>query len=559
MANFVSSLTGQQINDVMTKIEQGVPEGYAVGEKNGVPVSSSSVYYHNNAKYYAESAQGSAARAEAAVPASTAGAVFFDRSQSLTEAQKGQAKANIGAGSSNPNLLVNWWWGTGVVNSRGITSGTNFSYGTYRMDRWYTSFGTSANVGSWELTDDGLILTTTTSPEYFGQRLPFALTNQTVTVSVMFPSGEIVSNTALIDASQKNVGLITGMSFMIKGYDEFFIYAGQNRTFTIKAIKLELGNVSTLAYDTKPNPHAEYIRCITSPTVTPTDNYVNKVVTATPNPNLLDNAWFGNGKRVNQRGTTSYPSVSTATYCIDRWLYNRATVTLTDYGIAFAWNGVDSNSGNIQQFTSRDLRNNLLTCSAVIGGNLYSATMYFGTGTVTKSFEIEGKLWTWQIDYTAGVQSGVQSTRLVLFSTDTTARTIEKMKLEIGPTSTLLLDAPPHYTETLAKCQRFFVRVKSVGDDGLYPVGFGRINGDGTTARIAIPVPAQMRAKPTIAINGTYNLACNGTNTALTGLTAFATTAGSVIVTATGTFSANHPCILSTSSVNNYLNFSADI
>ena len=559
MANYVSSLTGSQIDSVMQKIDQGVPEGWAVGEKNGVPVSSSSVYYHNNAKYYATNAQASAARAEAAVPASTAGAVFFDRSQSLTDAQMRQARTNIGAGNTNPNLLVNWWWGDGVINSRGVTSGTNFSYGTYRMDRWYTSFGTSANAGSWSLGEDGLTITTTTSAEYFGQRLPFKLTNQVVTASVLLAGGEIVSGTTTLNSSNKNWNLTSGLACLMKSYDEFFVYAGNDQTFTIKAIKLELNSASTLANDTKPDPNAELIKCVTS-TVDPNDKYANRVVTATSNPNLLDNWWFVQGARVNQRGVYSYPSVSSATYCIDRWLYNRATISVNDAGLAFAWNGVDGENGNIHQFTGRDLRNKLLTCSAVIGGTLYSHTFYFtGSSSITYDFMVSGVKWRWQLDHSAGAASGATSTRLVLSSFDTTARTISRMKLETGAASTLLLDAPPSYAEELAKCQRFFVRVKSAGDDGMYPVGFGRTGGDGTTARIAIPVPVQMRAKPTIAINGTYNLACNGTNTALTGLTTFAATAGSVIVTATGTFSANQPCILSTSSVNNYLNFSADI
>jgi len=43
-----------------------VAEGFAVGEQDGVPVTSESPYYHNNSKYYAEQAGQSATDAETA-------------------------------------------------------------------------------------------------------------------------------------------------------------------------------------------------------------------------------------------------------------------------------------------------------------------------------------------------------------------------------------------------------------------------------------------------------------------------------------------------------------
>lgn len=121
MANFISSLTGQQLNDALTQVNQRVPEGWAVGERDGIPVSSSSPYYQNNAKYYAEQAgqaiqdgiaeaaaeadraEDAANRAEAAVPAGTAGAVFFDRDMHLSEADKARARNNIGTDKPSEN------------------------------------------------------------------------------------------------------------------------------------------------------------------------------------------------------------------------------------------------------------------------------------------------------------------------------------------------------------------------------------------------------------------------------------------------------------------------
>lgn len=70
MSNYVSALTGAQMDDALTQLNNRVAEGWAVGEKDGVPVSSDSLYYENNAKYYAQQAGISAAAA--AQSASTA-------------------------------------------------------------------------------------------------------------------------------------------------------------------------------------------------------------------------------------------------------------------------------------------------------------------------------------------------------------------------------------------------------------------------------------------------------------------------------------------------------
>ena len=89
-------------------------EAYAIGKRSGEDVSSSDPTYHNNAKYYAGQASGSATsagnaqtaaesardRAETAAEAAEttlAGSVRFDAPQFLTAAQKAQALTNINA------------------------------------------------------------------------------------------------------------------------------------------------------------------------------------------------------------------------------------------------------------------------------------------------------------------------------------------------------------------------------------------------------------------------------------------------------------------------------
>ena len=108
---YVSALTGPEMDAALLDMAQHNSEAWAVGTRNGAAVSSSDETYDNNSKYYATEAEAAAARAEAAVPAGTEGAVLFSLAQSLTgeivdgasgttvNGQKGQAMSNLGLGS----------------------------------------------------------------------------------------------------------------------------------------------------------------------------------------------------------------------------------------------------------------------------------------------------------------------------------------------------------------------------------------------------------------------------------------------------------------------------
>lgn len=106
MAQYQSSLTGPEIDAALTDMAQHDSEAWAVGTRDGAAVTALDITYHNNAEYYANEAVGAAARAEAAVPAGTAGAVFFDQAQTLTDGQKAQACENIGAQTVNNNVII---------------------------------------------------------------------------------------------------------------------------------------------------------------------------------------------------------------------------------------------------------------------------------------------------------------------------------------------------------------------------------------------------------------------------------------------------------------------
>lgn len=108
---YVSALTGPEMDAALLDMAQHNSEAWAVGTRNGAAVSSSDQTYDNNSKYYATEAEAAAARAEAAVPAGTEGAVLFSQAQSLTgeivdgtsgttvNGQKGQVMSNLGLGS----------------------------------------------------------------------------------------------------------------------------------------------------------------------------------------------------------------------------------------------------------------------------------------------------------------------------------------------------------------------------------------------------------------------------------------------------------------------------
>lgn len=103
---YVSALTGPEMDAALLDMAQHNSEAWAVGTRNGADVPSSDETYDNNSKYYATEAEAAAARAEAAVPAGTEGAVLFSQAQSLTAAQKQTAFDNIAPDSVNQLLDI---------------------------------------------------------------------------------------------------------------------------------------------------------------------------------------------------------------------------------------------------------------------------------------------------------------------------------------------------------------------------------------------------------------------------------------------------------------------
>ncbi len=166
--------------------------------------------------------------------ASSVGAVGYNTPQSLTDAQKQQARDNINAPAPyeagdniaitgriittkafpcNPNLLDNWYFGN-PVNQRGA-SGTISTAG-YFFDRW------KLVSGSVTINSGGIVLNGT-----IAQVLEYAV-GQTVTATVLTPDG-VTDVTPVYDDETKT-----------------FMVTTQGKT--ILAAKLELGSQQTLAH-----------------------------------------------------------------------------------------------------------------------------------------------------------------------------------------------------------------------------------------------------------------------------------------------------------------------
>ena len=168
---------------------------------------------------------------------------------------------------SNPNLLDNPWF---TVNQRGLTS----VVGGYIVDRWNGRATTGSSLS------DGVVTIVNNRTEagattWWGQRveLDYAkrLIGKVLTWSVMLSDGEIKTYTFTIPNDSTNVQSadfnINGNLFYMRfEWTEtagcFFIWLRKpNSTISIKAVKLELGSVSTLAQDTAPNYATELLKC----------------------------------------------------------------------------------------------------------------------------------------------------------------------------------------------------------------------------------------------------------------------------------------------------------
>lgn len=230
----------------------------------------------------AEDAQAAAASSAAAAAASAAnaatsveGAVKYNTPQTLTDAQKQQARDNINAPAPyeagdnisitgriittkafpcNPNLLDNWYFGN-PVNQRGQTSWGITD--TYTIDRW--------KIEAYRAGDKGVTLNnnsvtifnhdTASTDGYIGIYQPLEnklAENTEITISVLTATGLCVFSTTVPEnaATVRSKGFqnFTLYFYTVSGHQSVTLRckAGQSESFY--AVKLELGSQQTLAH-----------------------------------------------------------------------------------------------------------------------------------------------------------------------------------------------------------------------------------------------------------------------------------------------------------------------
>lgn len=168
---------------------------------------------------------------------------------------------------SNPNLLDNPWF---TVNQRGFTSDSNPSAGTHIADRWAVRYNPSSGEVA---VNDGIVTLTSTGglliiAERFEESVAFS--GKRMTASIMLSDGTIYSDTAVFPSKNgADVHVIDTDDFTVyfqyssysENYPMLAITCKANKTLAIKAVKLELGEVSTLAMDTAPNYATELLKC----------------------------------------------------------------------------------------------------------------------------------------------------------------------------------------------------------------------------------------------------------------------------------------------------------
>ena len=187
------------------------------------------------------------------------------------------------------------------------------------------------------------------------------------------------------------------------------------------------------------------------------------------NPNLLINPDF----KINQRGISS----PTAAFGVDRWI---GTYTVSDNTIVFS---------QTEQYMLQLIEN----IDSLIGREA-TATVYYDDGTADKgTAAISDTTYFFATSRThclVYAENGIKGLEIWAAA----PCNIVGVKLELGSIATPF--CPPDPATELAKCQRYFIRLKKA----FGWIGSGFTNK--TLARCVIPLPTTMRISPTVTLNG---------------------------------------------------------
>lgn len=168
---------------------------------------------------------------------------------------------------SNENLVDNPFF---TVNERGNAS---FSSAGYTVDRWKKE---SSSGGTLTLTSDGMQFPASATGGNLEQ--PFEggkFLNKTITVTLKYSDGTYVKGTTTFTGTTTMIN--DGKMRVFLYYDSILLqHSPDDATArTIRAVKLELGSISTLANDIAPDYALELAKCQTS-TADPSDTFANQ-------------------------------------------------------------------------------------------------------------------------------------------------------------------------------------------------------------------------------------------------------------------------------------------
>ena len=156
---------------------------------------------------------------------------------------------------TNPNLLHNWDF-RNPVNQRGKTG--NWTSG-YNYDRWYLGGGT-VTINSGYLAVTGM--------SHFNQYIDgVLLAGKVVTISVMKTDGTVYSGSTTVPTTNGAIDQLMSIEGVIscdiqKNEDRIRVEVYPRVAMNIQAIKLEMGTVSTLAYDPPMDYTTERLKCL---------------------------------------------------------------------------------------------------------------------------------------------------------------------------------------------------------------------------------------------------------------------------------------------------------
>ena len=165
---------------------------------------------------------------------------------------------------TNPNILHNPWF---TVNQRGVSS--VMANGLYIADRW-RSYSVTENYTMTRDSNGTVIIDATTNENNVSliQRRTStygnSLSGMKLTMSVMFGDGTIYSGTKIYNPKSEIIYYnddTIALASMYANAPLFEIRVKPGASVTIKALKLEVGEISTLHLDPRPEYAIELAKC----------------------------------------------------------------------------------------------------------------------------------------------------------------------------------------------------------------------------------------------------------------------------------------------------------